>query len=420
MDAVLYVHRLLLICSMLLLSAGAVDADQQLYDQGDPTAQEQYMLELINRARAHPADEGVTLAKSKDQWVRDEYGFFDVDLGQVQRDFKTYAAQPPLAFNENLINLARKHSNYMIDVNMQTHYETDSSDPYYTGYDVPSRLKTVFPFVELCTENVYTAVFDPDQAHAAFLVEWGISDLSHRIPLMGLTDPTTGAADTFNQIGIGYVANPANPSGNVNQTGPFVVTEDFYEDSQVFLVGVVYQDSNHNGCYDPGEGLAGVTITPSSGNYYAVTSASGGYTIPIDPAATGTLTVTASGGGLASPISQTIVLTGYNVKADFTPAPPKPASIKVAAVSPSVIAVTRTGNLGSILDVNWTASGTAAPGVDFQTPSAILEFPAWIATERIRIKSLLPPGSPQKQLNLKIKKGQLNKGSGWATMMIGG
>ncbi len=397
-----------------------MDADQQLYDQGDPSADEQYMLELINRARAHPADEAVTLAKSTDQWVRDEYSYFQVDLGQVKRDFKTYAAKPPLAFNANLITLAREHSNYMIDTNSQTHYETDTSDPYYTGYDVLSRLQTVFPFVQLCTENVYTAVFDPDQAHAGLLVDWGVPDLDHRIPLMGLTDPSAGIVDTFNQIGIGYVANPANPNGNTNETGPYVVTEDFYEDSQVFLVGVVYQDSNQDGCYDPGEGLAGVTITPGSGNYYAVTSSSGGYAIPIDPGANETLTITASGGGLAATITQTVVTTGANVKVDFVTTPPQKASISVAVVSPGVISVTRSGNLGSILDVGWAASGAATPGVDYQAPGPVLEFPAWVATERVQIKPLLAPNAPPKQLNFKIKKGPLHKGSAWAITMLGG
>jgi hypothetical protein len=415
MDAALSVYRVLLICSVLVVSAGAADADQQLYDQGDPSAQEQYMLELINRARAHPADEGVTLSKSPDPRVHEECAYFGDSLGQVKRDFASYAAKPPLAFNAQLINLARKHSNYLIDTNVQSHYETVTADPYYTAPDPLSRFETVFPFVLLCDENIYTQVTTPDFGHAAFLIDWGVPALDHRIPLMGLTDGA-GKVDEFNQIGIGLVASPTT----TDQVGPMVVTEDFYLDTQAYLTGVVYQDSNHDGCYDPGEGLAGVTITPSSGAYYAVTSASGGYTIPIDPNATGTLTVTASGPGLAAPVTQTVTLTGYNVKADFTAAPPRPALIKMAAVSPSVISVTRSGNLGSILDVTWAAAGSAAAGVDFQAPNAIIEFPAWISTERITIKSLLPPGSAQKQLNLKIKKGQLNKGSGWATLMIGG
>ena len=60
-----------------------------------------------------------------------------------------------------------------------------------------------------------------------------------------------------------------------------------------FLLGVVYNDVNHNNFYDIGEGIGGVTITPSSGGYYAVSSSSGGYAIPIGTS--GTIMVTASG-----------------------------------------------------------------------------------------------------------------------------
>ena len=33
-----------------------------LYSHGNPTAEEQYILELVNRARANPAEEGLRLA----------------------------------------------------------------------------------------------------------------------------------------------------------------------------------------------------------------------------------------------------------------------------------------------------------------------------------------------------------------------
>ena len=61
----------------------------------------------------------------------------------------------------------------------------------------------------------------------------------------------------------------------------------------VFVTGVVYQDANGNGIYDAGEGLGGATVRIGGGGYYAVSSASGGYAIPV-PANSGDLTVTAS------------------------------------------------------------------------------------------------------------------------------
>ena len=44
--------------------------------------------------------------------------------------------------------------------------------------------------------------------------------------------------------------------------------------------GVVYQDRNHDGSYSMGEGVGGVTVSTSQGNY-AYTSVSGGYAIPL-------------------------------------------------------------------------------------------------------------------------------------------
>ena len=83
----------------------------------------------------------------------------------------------------------------------------------------------------------------------------------------------------------------------------------------VFITGVAYQDANSNGLYDPGEGIAGVTVTPNQGNWYAVTSTSGGYAIPV-PANSGTYTLTASGGPFNG-ATATVTVGGDNVKADW-------------------------------------------------------------------------------------------------------
>src|SRR5262249_20715991 len=68
-----------------------------------------------------------------------------------------------------------------------------------------------------------------------------------------------------------------------------------------------------NGEYQPGQGLAGVTITVA-GVGSTTTMDAGGYAIPLAP---GTYTVTASGGGLATPIARTVVVGDDNVRLDF-------------------------------------------------------------------------------------------------------
>src|SRR5439155_266844 len=99
------------------------------------------------------------------------------------------------------------------------------------------------------------------------------------------------------------------------QTKDFI-TQDFGSNATgPFVLGVVYNDANHNNFYDQGEGLAGVTVKPDSGSFFAVTGTAGGFAFPVGTS--GTLMVTASGGGLASPVTMQVTLTGVNVKVDF-------------------------------------------------------------------------------------------------------
>jgi cyclophilin family peptidyl-prolyl cis-trans isomerase len=49
---------------------------------------------------------------------------------------------------------------------------------------------------------------------------------------------------------------------------------------------VVFDDKNGNGLYDLGEGIPGVRVEPDFGGFHALTSASGGYAVPLPPAST--------------------------------------------------------------------------------------------------------------------------------------
>jgi hypothetical protein len=82
---------------------------------------------------------------------------------------------------------------------------------------------------------------------------------------------------------------------------------------------VVFRDTVvANGFYDIGEGLPGVVITiTAGGSGSAVTSPGGGFAIPVGTS--GSVTVTASGGPLNTTLTQTIALTGENVRVEFKP-----------------------------------------------------------------------------------------------------
>ncbi|OQW88962.1 MAG: hypothetical protein BWK78_08080 [Thiotrichaceae bacterium IS1] len=110
-----------------------------------------------------------------------------------------------------------------------------------------------------------------------FNISGGYHNIGHRLNILN-TDS--------NEVGLGNFTN-AEANGHI--------TQDFgVAASRIFLVGVVYQDQNGNSFYDPGEGLGGVTVMPSEGEYYAVTSSSGGYAIPVDSEETRQLEVPTS------------------------------------------------------------------------------------------------------------------------------
>ncbi len=272
---------------------------QTQYSHGDPTDQEQLLLELINRARMNPAAEGDSLFNTTDTWVVNNYNFWHVDKAAVRAAFKTYPARPPLAFHPKAIDAARVHSADMRDHQFQDHTGSDGSNP-------GQRLTKAGYVTSNYGENIFAYAHSMWEAECGFLVDWGTGNegLGHRHNTMNF-GPTD---QIYTEIGIGVYAG----SGSV---GPWVVTEDFATRGERYITGVVFKDKNNNKQYDPGEGLKGVKITPSQGSYYAVTSTSGGYAIPMGTT-TGTVFVTAEGNGISD--AKAVTLSGgANVKVDF-------------------------------------------------------------------------------------------------------
>lgn len=271
------------------------------YSHGNPTAQEQQMLEYINQARANPPAEGIRLADTTDPDVLYSMTYWGVNKSQLKADFAGYPVRPPIAFNQYLIQAARNHSQDMATNQYQGHTGTDGSDPGTRMTNAGYNFSGSWSY----GENVYAYSKSIFFGHAGFNIDWGVSTLGHRKNIMQYDKDTS---QFFREIGVGIV----NGSGAM---GPLVVTENFtYSGNTFFLLGVVYQDKNSNSFYDIDEGLSGVTITTSQGSYYAVTSTSGGYAIPLI-GTTGSLQVTASGNGVSE--TKSVSLSGTNVKVDF-------------------------------------------------------------------------------------------------------
>ena len=101
-----------------MLSTATVPANQ-------PTAAEQYMLELINMTRANPAAMGKYLANlaQTDPVLKETTQ--GENLGQFLQEIDSFGPEPPLAFNPSLIQAATAHSQAMLAANSQFHSPGD-------------------------------------------------------------------------------------------------------------------------------------------------------------------------------------------------------------------------------------------------------------------------------------------------------
>ncbi len=301
-----------------------------LYDSGNPTAEEQLVLEYINRARANPIAEGQRLG---------------IDIHEGLSNPSLVGPRPPLAMNKMLLGIAEAHSRDMYNLNYFSHTDPNGTTPFermiHAGYD----------YVR-AGENMAASTSAPaTELEDLMMIDSGNAGRPHRVNLLDLITPypCTNAPCVYYEVGIGYYA------GNTpNSIAADFITEDFGATGNTgpFLLGVVYNDRSHNNFYDIGEGIAGVTITTSAGGYFAVSSSSGGYAIPIGTS--GTITVTASGLGFG-PITKTVTLTGVNAKVDF-------------AASSSQTSTTSTGQT-SITSTHVTTSSS-------QTTTSIVNNPS--------------------------------------------
>ena len=273
-------------------------------DNLHPDGNEQQMLWLLNRARSNPTQEGIWLATISDPDIAAARTFWGVDLSVLQAAFAAIPVRPPAAFDVRLYTAAKAHSDYLISIDDQTHTgQFDRIDA--AGFKYTAAAGIVFSYSE---HTVY--------GHAGFNIDWGSGPY-------GMQDPpghrnAIMSTNTY-YSNVGYAVVPENDIST--QVGPQVITGNLayantgYPDHfNRFIVGTVWEDTNSNGQYDPGEGLAGVTVMPDSGTYYAVTGNSGGYAVPADA---GTYTVSFSGGELVGAYTRSVAVGTSSVLQDL-------------------------------------------------------------------------------------------------------
>jgi uncharacterized protein YkwD len=313
-----------------LLASASVSAAQ-------PTAPEQYMLELINQARANPAAEGQQLVALAQTDPIIAAATRNWNLNQFLQVIDGFGPEPPLALNTGLIEAANDHNAAMLADNEQFHsppgylnnlqVATDASGQAYypTGATGWATGENVFAY----SANLPAGSSDQayvDYFNAAFFLDWGNSDFGHLKNLLapGPAEATPGVLP-FSEVGIGLMTgvtpatapDPNNPiaANRGLNVGPDIITQEFgWRAGNAFLTGVVYVDSDQNNFYTPGEGLGGVNIVAAGqngqGTFQTQTWDSGGYSLALPP---GIYSVAASGGGLPAPQTTTITIGQDNV-----------------------------------------------------------------------------------------------------------
>ncbi|TVP98666.1 MAG: hypothetical protein EA381_11800 [Planctomycetaceae bacterium] len=298
---------------------------KMVYSIGNPTAQEQSMLEYINRARADAIVEANRLANENDPHITHAYGVWKVSgtnlrnqyATQVNSGFFVRNAQP-LSFNSALGQAARGHSQDMLSNRFQGHQSSSGAPhPFRAGFTARDRA-AAFGYQGGVSENVFAYGESIRHAHASFTANWGPDNSSHAdynpaFRGQGMQNPSIHRRNihrgTFNEVGVGIV------SGSNGGFGPQVVTLNFGTTTQTYVTGVAYRDSNGNSFYDVGEGLGGLRVDVEGSPYYAMTTASGGYSVPVT--GDGRYLVTFSSNGVARYSTVVDVHNGRSVKVDY-------------------------------------------------------------------------------------------------------
>lgn len=245
------------------------------------TAEEQLIVELVNRARMDPTGE---IAR------QDGEGF---------ASGVTAAPKEALAVVSTLTQAARDHSEDMDNRDYFAHTNLDGESPGDRAVDAGHSTRFVGENLGW-VGSTRTSFDQQDRAefHHAGLWE---SD-GHQQNMM---------SDRWSEIGVGYDYGDYR-----GYSGSTFVTEKFSDTGKTYLTGVVIEDDDGDEFYDMGEGQGAVRITAegSDGTLFATSTwDSGGYSLELPP---GTYTVTFEGGEMDMPYQTTVTIGGENVKLD--------------------------------------------------------------------------------------------------------
>lgn len=273
-------------------SVGRISSRTEFLEQRlvlTPTSDEQLFVYLLNKIRHDP------------QAYDDE-----ADLGGI---LDGVAARQPLAVNADLFDSSRFHAVEMADNNYFGHQSQVTGDwpnkmAEDQGYDLPFYFDLDANNIEsIAAGNAYG---NPADVIELLIVDAGVPSLGHRKHLLGIDDFYAQAQE----IGIGHGFNLSSLYDHY-----WAAHITFSDEDDLFLTGVVYQDSNANQAFSLNEGLAGVTVSIDGQPLQTQTNTAGGWSIQVP--GPGTYTVQVSGGSFAGTASSTVVVGSDNREIDF-------------------------------------------------------------------------------------------------------
>lgn len=315
--------------ALLFLVPVVVTSTALLVPGAEPTNNEQYMLELINRARANGNTEAVRL------------GLANVNAGNPSIagvPWTIPVTAQPVAWNEQLATAAKNQAQLLFNQNW-----LGQTDPHTYGQTTPESRVTAAGY-SLLTQPVTNGVRPGIEnfAFAGSSVAYPAAQLTAQTlnlhDQLFVDSSTTGRLHRitimnawFREVGLAMV------TGTIGGQGRIYFMMDYAKaapGTQLFLTGVVYNDTvTANSFYNPGEGLGGLKVQAFQNNTKvaeATTYASGGYKLPL--AAGGyTIRVANTAGNVS--IMGAVSLTSENVKLDsrnpaFT-TPPTPSAVNL-------------------------------------------------------------------------------------------
>jgi len=308
---------------------------QTQYLIGNPSPEQQYMLELINRARANGGAEATRLGLSG---LQEGPPSINGEAWTIENSVQ------PLSWNPLLANCAQAQSKLLNDsdqfflgVSPHTFGGLDPSQRIaaagysMASYNGPTTASGFAPGPENVAEDVSmgSGAFTGSRLVATILSQHDGLFTDQTVPGRGHRMTTMLAF--FREIGIGVTAGSDFGQGNIWDSLYTVQNFGTQTNSTPFITGVVYQDTNGNGFYDPGEGIGGVRVDVAGANFFAISTASGGYSVPVP--GNGTYNVTFSGGGQTTTQRSVVVANSLNSKSDFLAGAVVPGPTVLANVS---------------------------------------------------------------------------------------